>query len=174
HLSAGAYLDPKFCLDALRKVYYRTNRLVAPSHGFDAIAVLGHCLRARRALVVRDALLVGLLGFASWLSLITVLATLAILLAVHACVVSLLVVRKTIRYIVSEGYFPATVFAAPAPAPASESGAGHAKQGTDPAQERPPRLFVRLWLANMLVQIGAQLLGIALRYLALLAVAVLL
>jgi hypothetical protein len=169
HLSAGAYLDPEFCRTALREVYYRTNRIVAPSHGFDGIAVLGHCLRARRAMVVRDALLVGLLLLVSWLSLVTVLATLATLLAVHTCVVSVWVVREAIRYIVSEGYFRANV----PPGGTSRAGVSQGQGAKNPALGRPPRQFVRVWFENVLAQIVARLLGIVLRYLALLAVAVL-
>src|SRR2546423_11900744 len=99
HLSAGAYLDPEFCLTALREVYYKTKRVVAPSYGFNAITVLGHCLRARRGLVVRDVVLVGLLVAASWLSLVSLLIVLATLLCVHVTVVSVRVIRNALRYL---------------------------------------------------------------------------
>src|SRR5437870_12082311 len=72
HLCAGAYLDPQFCLSALHEVYYQPKRLVAPSYGFDTIAVLGHCLRARRATVIRDATLLGLLLVAALTCLVAV------------------------------------------------------------------------------------------------------
>src|SRR6266545_2608081 len=88
HLGAGAYLDPEFCLTALREIYYKPKRIVAPSYGFDPITVLGHCLRARRALLVRDALLVGVLLLASWVSVVAVAVVLLTLLAVHAVLVA--------------------------------------------------------------------------------------
>src|SRR2546423_1035320 len=74
HLSAGAYLDPEFCLTALREVYYKTKRVVAPSYGFNAITVLGHCLRARRGLAVRDVVLAGLLGIRPPLAVVGLVA----------------------------------------------------------------------------------------------------
>lgn len=171
HLSAGAYLDPQFCLTALREVYYRTKRIAAPSHGFDTIAVLGHCLRARRAMVVRDVLLVGLLVLTSWLSLFAALAVLVILLTVHITVVSGRVIREAIRYIKDGGYFRDAL---KEEAAAAKSDVPRAQQSRDPAQGRPPRRFVRMWLENVLAQIAGRVLGTVFAYLALLGVAVLL
>jgi hypothetical protein len=62
HLCAGAYLDETFSRLSLTEVYHQPRRAVAPSFGFDAGAVLGHCLRAARIVLVRDAVLVAVLA----------------------------------------------------------------------------------------------------------------
>jgi hypothetical protein len=58
HLCAGAYLDDTFRNTCLREVYHQPRRLVAPSHGFDVVPVLGHCLKARNAALIRDGAIV--------------------------------------------------------------------------------------------------------------------
>src|SRR2546421_5644416 len=161
HLSAGAYLDPEFCLTALREVYYKTKRVVAPSYGFNAITVLGHCLRARRGLVVRDLVLVGLLVVASWLSLATLLIVLAALLSVHVTVVSVRVVGDALRYLRE----------APDPerSPEAERLRIWRAARTKRDVRRWRRGFRRLWLENVLAQIGGRLIGPVAGYPALLA-----
>ncbi len=67
HLCVGAYLDADFRDRSLREVYHQGRRMIAPSYGFDLLTVLGHCLRARNLVLVRDlailaVLLVGLLA----------------------------------------------------------------------------------------------------------------
>jgi hypothetical protein len=162
HLSAGAYLDPEFCLTALREVYYKTKRVAAPSYGFNAITVLGHCLRARRGLVVRDVILVGLLVAASWLSLAALLIVLATLLTVHVTVVTVKVVRDALRYLRE-------------PPDARKSPEAERLRIWRAAREKRDvrrwrRGFRRLWLENVLAQIGGRLIGPVSGYLALLAV----
>jgi hypothetical protein len=171
HLSAGAYLDPQFCLTALREVYYQTKRIVAPSYGFDSIAVLGHCLRARRAMVVRDALLVGLLLLGSWLSLIAMLIMLCMLLTVHIVHISIRVIREAIDYVMEGGYFRDSVASEQA---THAGGAGRMPPGRTSAASRPPRRFVRLWFENVVAQIAARTIGIVGTYVMLLAGTVLL
>ncbi|MDG4793228.1 hypothetical protein [Micromonospora sp. WMMD1082] len=61
HLCAGAYLDEQFQRTSLNEVYHQEGRLVAPSYGFDLVAVLGHCLQARRLVTIRDAVILGVL-----------------------------------------------------------------------------------------------------------------
>jgi hypothetical protein len=159
HLSAGAYLDPGFCLTALREIYCQTKRVVAPSYGFDAIAVLGHCLRARRAMIVRDTLLVGLLVSVSWLSVLITLITLSMLLVAHAMVVSLNVVRAAFRYLMDGRHFRDSIY----PEAASRSGGGQSQRDDDRVPGR--RRFALLWLENVVAQIGTRLLGIVAAYL---------
>jgi hypothetical protein len=161
HLSAGAYLDPEFCLTALREVYYKTKRVVAPSYGFNAITVLGHCLRARRGLVVRDVVLAGLLVVASWLSLVTLLIVLATLLSVQVTVVSVKVVRDALRYLRE------SPDAGKSPEAERLRIWRAAREKRDMRRWR--RGFRRLWLENVLAQIGGRLIGPVAGYLALLA-----
>lgn len=160
HLSAGAYLDPGFCLTALREIYYQAKRIVAPSYGFDAIAVLGHCLRARRAMIVRDALLVALLVFVSWLSVIIALITLGALLVVHVVVVSLGVIRAAFQYLVDGRHFRDAIY----PEAESRSRSGQSQRNGNWTPVRRRR-FVLLWLENVVAQIGTRLLGILAAYL---------
>ncbi|MFJ6937030.1 hypothetical protein [Streptomyces sp. NPDC101132] len=47
-MCAGVYLDPAFRDQVIDELYVHEERLVAPSHGFDAARVLAHALRARR------------------------------------------------------------------------------------------------------------------------------
>ena len=129
HLSAGAYLDPDFCRTALGEVYHQPRRVVAPSYGVDPVTVLGHCLRARRALVVRDALLLGTLLLATWVSALALLVTLLALLAVHVLLVTGQALRDSVRYL----------RAAPEDAMPARAGV-----------RRRPRGFRRLWLENVL------------------------
>lgn len=104
HLSAGAYLDDDFRTRALREVYHRPWRAVAPSHGFDLVTVLGHCMLARRAAVVRDLLLIAVLGVALWHSPTTMVAVLAVLLAGHAGTAAAGVGRDALRYLRGTGF----------------------------------------------------------------------
>jgi hypothetical protein len=83
HLSAGAYLDPGFCLAALREVYYRPDRIPVPAYGFDQIMVLRHCLRARRGMVIRDVTLVSTFLAACATSPGALLLLLGSLMAIH-------------------------------------------------------------------------------------------
>lgn len=63
HLCAAPYLDDGFRDWSLREVYYQPRRMVAPSYGFDLILTLRHCLRARNATLIRDALIVICFAF---------------------------------------------------------------------------------------------------------------
>ncbi len=61
HLNAASYLDEDFCRYSLDEVYHQPRRVVAPSFGFDLATVLAHCQRSRRILLVRDAVIVGVI-----------------------------------------------------------------------------------------------------------------
>src|SRR5436305_9474646 len=69
HLSAAAYLDVDFRRRSLREVFHQAGRMVAPSHGFDLITVLGHCLRARNIALVRDGVTVAVILLAAVVSM---------------------------------------------------------------------------------------------------------
>jgi hypothetical protein len=69
HLSAAAYLDVDFRRRSLREVFHQAGRMVAPSHGFDLITVLGHCLRARNIALVRDGVTVAVILLAAVMSM---------------------------------------------------------------------------------------------------------
>jgi hypothetical protein len=58
-LSAAAYLDPKFASTVVGEYIY-TRRSVAPSIGIDLGAILRHCLRARRLILIRDLVMAAL------------------------------------------------------------------------------------------------------------------
>lgn len=58
----AAYLDDEFRALAIREVYDQHSRMVAPSYGFRLFPVLVHCLRARRASLIRDGALVGVVA----------------------------------------------------------------------------------------------------------------
>lgn len=167
HLSAGAYLDPEFRAAALSEIYCRPKRMVAPSYGFDAVTVFGHCLIAQRAMLVRDLLMLGLVVAASWLSLVAAVALLAILLAMQVATVAARVVRSSITYLLS-GRVPAT-------AGDRDSGwAPSAPRSWRMRQDRPQprRHFVRLWLENVVLQVFAVCIGPVLVYGAFLMVTV--
>lgn len=155
HLSAGAYLDSEFCLTALREVYYQPKRVAAPSHGFDVVTVLGHCLRARRAMIVRDGLILSLLLLASWLSVAGTVLILAALLAVHLLAVAAGVARSSMAYL--RASMPI-------------------RDGLDRADDDhllgdrwrrrrgvlgQPSAFRRLWLENLYTQFAGRVLGVA-------------
>jgi hypothetical protein len=158
HLSAGAYLDEGFCLTALREVYCRPKRIVAPSYGYDAIIVLSHCLRARRALIVRDVLLVALLAFAAWYSILSALLVLGVLLTVHLLVTTAVVGRESVRFL-RESIQIRNSLGHPETDGRRSSAGGH----------RPRRLqgFRRLWLENVFAQIFGRVIGTVLVYLVL-------
>lgn len=161
HLSAGAYLDEEFCRSALREVYYQPKRIVAPSYGFDAVTVLGHCLRARRALVVRDGLLVAVLLLASWVSVFGLVAILVLLLAVHALVTAVVVARDAVKYLGN----PMHIDRDPLPDDDMTSRDRRRKPGSGHRhQPVRPRTFRRLWLENVLAQIFARMIGVTLTY----------
>jgi hypothetical protein len=170
HLSAGAYLDPDFCLTALHQIYYQARRMVAPSYGFDAIAVLGHCLRARGAMVVRDALLVGLLLVLPWLSMAAALLTLSALLFLRVTVVGSGVLREAFHYLTDGRHFRNSLY----PEAVSRSRAAGEKQAGGRAPDRRRRRFALLWLENVVAQVGMRVLGIVSAYLLLMVATVLL
>ncbi|MFD9358846.1 hypothetical protein [Streptomyces sp. NPDC060031] len=66
-LCAGAYLDRVFRDRVIEELYVHSERIVAPSYGFDAARVLAHALRARRLEL-------------GWAALVVALWTLALLL----------------------------------------------------------------------------------------------
>src|SRR5262245_34804559 len=86
HLCAGAYLDDEFRDSSLREVYFQPRRMVAPSYGFDLIAVLFHCLRARNALLIRDGIIVGALFVTAAVSASALLMCIAGLLCLYTAV----------------------------------------------------------------------------------------
>ena len=59
HLNVASYIDEDFCRRSLDEVYHQPRRVVAPSFAFDLATVLAHCRRARRIVLVRDAILIG-------------------------------------------------------------------------------------------------------------------
>jgi hypothetical protein len=61
YLCAAAHLDDFFWKTSLGRVYYQSNRAVAPSYGFALVPVLWHCLRARNMAIARDAAVAGTL-----------------------------------------------------------------------------------------------------------------
>jgi hypothetical protein len=169
HLSAGAYLDPQFCLAALHKVYYQPKRIIAPSYGFDAIVVLGHCLRARRAMLVRDALLFGTLLLAFWSFPPAFLVTLFTLLVVQVAAVAGRVGRDSVRYLRDETQIETSSSADEnRPTPGSQRPHGGGYQSMD----RRSGSFRRLWLENLFAQIVGRVIGVALNYLMFCAIAV--
>lgn len=86
HLSAAAYLDVDFRRRSLREVYHQPARMVAPSHGFDLITVLGHCLRARNIELVRDGLIAAVLLLTAVVSLPAFALGVSTLVAVYSVV----------------------------------------------------------------------------------------
>jgi hypothetical protein len=91
-LSVGGYVDRDFRDQCLREVYYQNKRFVAPSYGFDLVAVLDACLRARTLDTVRDLAIVGTLGAAAYLNWISAAA-------VGAALVCLWVTRPAARLV---------------------------------------------------------------------------
>jgi len=99
HLCAGAYLDDVFRDDTLRHVYYQPRRIVAPSYGFQLVPVLWHCLRARRADIIRDIAIVALFLVALTVSKSAVVVVVSLLLVQHFGVAVWRLGRDTIRAI---------------------------------------------------------------------------
>ncbi|MER5700856.1 hypothetical protein ABT023_02680 [Micromonospora sp. NPDC002296] len=83
HLCAGAYLDEDFQRASLAEVYHQRARLVAPSYGFDLVAVLGQCLQARRIAVLRDMAIIGMLLFATCVSVTAMIFTIGLLISLY-------------------------------------------------------------------------------------------
>jgi hypothetical protein len=54
-LCAGAHLDRRFATAVISELVDHRDRYAAPAYGYDAVAVLGHALSARRRRRVRDA-----------------------------------------------------------------------------------------------------------------------
>lgn len=87
YLCAAAYLDAGFRKRVTEELLSDPHRAVAPSHGgFDAGPVIGHCLRARTMLAMRDLLLVVVITFGlivdlgRMLSWLVVVGTMAMLI----------------------------------------------------------------------------------------------
>ncbi|GGM40116.1 hypothetical protein ACFFX1_31420 [Dactylosporangium sucinum] len=156
HLSAGAYLDEEFCLTALREVYCQPKRIVAPSYGYDAVTVLSHCLRARRALILRDTLLVALFVFAAWYSVLSALIVLGALLAVHLLVTTAVVGRDSVRFLRDAIQIRNTL---------GHYEADARRQSAGGNRVRRLRGFRRLWLENVFAQIFGRVIGTVLVYL---------
>jgi len=81
-LCSAAYVDITFANDVIGEVVESERKAVPPSFGFDLDPVVRHCLRARRLLIVRFAVVTALLmvglclnGWAtlSWLALCTLI-----------------------------------------------------------------------------------------------------
>jgi hypothetical protein len=97
HLCAGAYLDDDFRNDVLREVYYQSRRIVAPSYGFDAVPVLGHCLRARNGAIVRDGAIIVTVLAAACFSWPALLLALSMMVQLQLTVSTYRLVRDTFR-----------------------------------------------------------------------------
>lgn len=169
HLSAGAYVDPDFRAAALEQIYYAPRRLAAPSYGFEAITVLGHCLRAQRITVVRDALLLGVALLTSWSSLLAVTLLLLTLWTVHLVVLGARIMRDSLGEILS-GRGLRDV-------PDGEAWrvTRFGSRRRDPSAGPPPqRRVVRLWLEDVLVRTVAAVFSTTVLHLAFLVLAVLL
>jgi hypothetical protein len=61
HLCCAAYVDGGFANTVIREVVESERKAVPPSFGFDIDPVVRHCLRARRLLIGRYAVVTGLL-----------------------------------------------------------------------------------------------------------------
>jgi hypothetical protein len=159
HLSAGAYLDDEFCLTALRRVYYSPKRIVAPSYGFDLITVLGHCLLARRMMILRDGMLVGLLVFASWVSVSAVPIVLLALLTFHMAAIVVRVIWESIEYLREPKRFGGT------PGLDGRITSDRARQAAEWARQNAFRRgFRRLWFENLVAAVVARGFAVALAY----------
>ncbi|WP_157239441.1 substrate-binding domain-containing protein [Catenuloplanes japonicus] len=97
HLCAAAYLDDTFRDEALREIYHQPRRIVAPSHGFNVVPVIAHCLRARAIAVWRDLAIVVTLGATFCLSMNVFLYVLINLVTVQLYVSAWRFVRDTVR-----------------------------------------------------------------------------
>jgi hypothetical protein len=80
-LCGAPYLDPDFANAVIREVVESERKAVPPSYGFDLDPVVRHCLRARRLLLIRYAMVTGVLvlglclnslATVAWLSLCAV------------------------------------------------------------------------------------------------------
>ena len=60
-LCCAPYLDPTFGQAVIREVVENERKAVPPSYGFDLDPVVRHCLRARRLVLIRCAIVTGLL-----------------------------------------------------------------------------------------------------------------
>ncbi|GAA0462207.1 hypothetical protein Ade02nite_28650 [Paractinoplanes deccanensis] len=60
-LCGAPYLDPDFANAVIREVVESERKAVPPSYGFDLDPVVRHCLRARRLLLIRYAVVTALL-----------------------------------------------------------------------------------------------------------------
>ncbi|GAA2529774.1 hypothetical protein [Winogradskya humida] len=60
-LCGAPYLDPDFANATIREVVESERKAVPPSYGFDLDPVVRHCLRARRLLLIRYAMVTGVL-----------------------------------------------------------------------------------------------------------------
>ncbi|WDZ86917.1 hypothetical protein [Micromonospora cathayae] len=97
HLCAGAYLDDEFHRASLNQVYHQDRRLVAPSYGFDLVAVLGHCLRARRLAVVRDATTLGVLVLTACVSPLAAVFVFGTLITLYLVTSTVRLIQDTMR-----------------------------------------------------------------------------
>ncbi|MDR7276411.1 hypothetical protein [Catenuloplanes atrovinosus] len=97
HLCAAAYLDDEFRDVTLGEVYHQPRRIVAPSHGFNLVPVIAHCLRARNIAIWRDAAIVVMLGLTLCLSTTVLAYVLLNLVSVQLTVSAWRFVRDTVR-----------------------------------------------------------------------------
>ncbi|RFS45013.1 hypothetical protein D0Q02_19370 [Micromonospora craniellae] len=97
HLCAGAYLDEQFLRTSLNQVYRQDRRLVAPSYGFDLVAVLGHCLQARRLFTIRDAVIVGTVVFSACVAPPAFMLTLTVLISLYLTTSALRLIQEISR-----------------------------------------------------------------------------
>ncbi|MEV4413621.1 hypothetical protein [Catellatospora sp. NPDC049609] len=97
HLSAGAYLDDRFCRAALNEVYHQPRRMVAPSYGFDLVTVLSHCKKARVINLARDGAIVFMLALSACVSFPTFLLLVVALIQLQLCVATYRLIRDVVR-----------------------------------------------------------------------------
>ncbi|MGY0235050.1 hypothetical protein [Longispora urticae] len=109
HLSAAAYLDDDFCQLSLAEIYHQPRRLVAPSHGFDLVTVLRHCLHARTVTLIRDGALAALLIGMACLSFPGLLSLATALIGFHLVVGMVRLQREALRSLRSGGGVSALV-----------------------------------------------------------------
>jgi hypothetical protein len=60
-LCAGVHVDTRFCGQVIEELLKQRHRCVAPSYGYDIVAVLAHALNARRRRRIRGLALLGCL-----------------------------------------------------------------------------------------------------------------
>jgi hypothetical protein len=103
HLCAAAYLDEAFQQISLREAYFQVKRVVAPSYGYRVIPVLWHCLRARRAAIIRDVVIAVLLVLSICTFGVGFLFVIVFLAQLQVSVMVIRMVRDSVQQVRSGG-----------------------------------------------------------------------